>query len=284
MSEINTKIFKPQKWVLDVLNSPKGEVVIFDFDGGREAIKISSKVPDIIYEKIHICIFLEILGEDVSFTCQNMENSVEHLPNLFIISELFYILTEDTDGISKGVYVDSEVYEMIESFKLTSFFTILQTTQDFSISKKTIEGEVHPIEEKYIPGGGSGSNFEIDLRITDTGSGYDLTLNTPIDKIQEAVNNGSSIRVKAVRIPYNARSTETRESQQDPIDYFYPTRIHINNYGFFTIECRDTMVDSGVTVSDTLKIGSCNDDGGTYFVEYEDYNGTTGTSSDCSVS
>lgn len=279
MSEINTKIFKPQKLVLDVLNSPKGETIEFEIGGNTESfIKISDKVPEDIGKAIY---FYMSDSEGASF---NGGILTEIAPSTYLTEGLL-ILTDNVDGKSKGIYFSEELYEMFKEFGVTELYLIFQTIQDFSISKKTIEGEVHPIEEKYIPGGSGGgsSNFEIDLRIAYNGSGYDLTLNTPIDKIQEAVNNGSSIRVKAVRIPYNARSTETRESQQDPIDYFYPTRIHINKDGFFTIECRDTMVDNGVTVSDTLKIGSCNDGGGTYFVEYEDYNGTTGNSSNCSV-
>lgn len=148
MIEINTKIFKPQKWVLDVLNSPKGETVEFEINSNTESfIKISDKVPENIDGTHYLYEYSSING-----AIFDSEGFDEIFPPVYIWS-FGIILTDNVDDKSKGVYVFDSFYEEAEEFGITELYLILQTTQDFSISKKIIEGEVHPIEEKYIPGG-----------------------------------------------------------------------------------------------------------------------------------
>lgn len=147
MIEINTKIFKPQKWVLDVLNSPKGETVEFEINSNTESfIKISDKVPEDMGNAIYFYVYSS--DDGVNFSSDIL---TEIIPSVYITDGLL-ILTDNVDGKSKGIYFSEEVYEMFKEFGVTEFYLRLQTTQDFSISKKIIEG-VHPIEEKYIPGG-----------------------------------------------------------------------------------------------------------------------------------
>lgn len=146
MSEINTKIFKPQKWVLDVLNSPKGETIEFGDFGNL--IKISDKVPEDMSKEMYLYLYAE---EIVSLSGVIL---TEIDPSIYITEGLL-IFTDDIEGISKGIYFNEEIYEGFKEGGVTESYLIFQTNQDFSISKKTIEGEVHPIENKYIPGGGS---------------------------------------------------------------------------------------------------------------------------------
>lgn len=146
MSEINTKIFKPQKWVLDVLNSPKGETVEFGDIGNF--IKINDKVPEDLSNRVAVYLFNDTISAFYNELISEMDPSVYEIMNHTIV-----ILTSNVDDFSKGIYVDEGFFEFSKEAGMTEFYLVFQTTQDFSISKKTIEGEVHPIEEKYIPGG-----------------------------------------------------------------------------------------------------------------------------------
>ena len=143
MSEINTKIFKPQKWVLDVLNSPKGETIEFEIGGSTESfIKISDKVPEDMDKVIYSYSYG---SEEASF---NDGILTEIAPSAYA-NNVVLILTNNVDGFSKGIYVVEGFLEFAKEVGITELYLIFQTTQDFSISKKIIEGEVHPIEEKY---------------------------------------------------------------------------------------------------------------------------------------
>lgn len=179
MSEINTKIFKPQKWVLDVLNSPKGETIEFEIEGATESfIKISDKVPENIDERFYLYIFNE--GEVIF----QGDTFIEIDTSVYAAMNAFYIFTDNIEGegISKGVYLSEETYELFKEIGVTEFYLIFQTNQDFSISKKTIEGDVHPIENKYIPD----DNNKIDIILRhDYDAGYFL---------YNAMYNGSEIR------------------------------------------------------------------------------------------
>ena len=148
MSEINTKIFKPQKWVLDILNSPKGETIEFEINGNTQSfVKISDEVPENLSEKAATYMATEETVNLVS------DHFIEIQPSVYVAVEELLILTNNVGGFSNGMYVAEEFFEFAKEVGLTELYLIFKTTQDFSISKKIIEKEVHQIEEKYIPSG-----------------------------------------------------------------------------------------------------------------------------------
>lgn len=190
MSEINTKIFKPQKWVLDVLNSPIG-------DNTESLIKISDKVPEDMGKAIY---FYTSDSEGVRLTSDIL---TEITPSVYFIDGLL-ILTDNIDGKSKGIYILEEFYETVKESGITELYLIFQTTQDFSISKKTIEGKVHPIEEKYIPGGGGGGQ-DLFLNYYDDGGDNDYVItdkdnNDVTDNMFDLVQENPNLILKSARI------------------------------------------------------------------------------------
>lgn len=189
MSEINTKIFKPQKWVLDVLNSPKGETIEFEIGSNTYSFfKISDKVPENIDEIIYLYSYSPMDG--VNFSGASL---TEIAPSVYGIYNVFLIFTNDVEGISKGAYFSDEFYEILEEEGVTELYLILQTTQDFSISKKTIEGEVHPIEEKYS----NQFTFEMELVGDKFNENYgEIVPITSFSDLWDACDKGKDIIVK----------------------------------------------------------------------------------------